>query len=946
MTNKANWNQVKEIFSNALELDGEVRAKYIRDACGNDENLLKEVLSLIESHQIQSPLDQSIEELRETVLSEMTAAENIDQNVGAYKILKELGRGGMGRVFLAERADEQFYQKVALKLLYTGFTHDNQTLRFLNERQILASLTHRNIAGLLDGGITGHGQPWFAMEYVEGLPIDQYCNENRLTINQRLELFTDVCRAVQYAHQKLIVHRDIKPSNILVKTDGTVKLLDFGIAKVLNHDELSTEYVPVTKTGLLPLTPAYASPEQVKGETITTASDIYQLGIVLYELLAGCRPYDVTGRTPSEIEQIICEQPLTRPSTAVTNMPADVKNGRTLSHETGSKQALELRALQKKLKGDLDTIIIKALRKEPGRRYSSAEQLSEDLRLYLAGMPVTSHPDSRIYRTGKFIRRHKLGVFSAAAIALLLFGYAITITWHSQRTQAALEHARQEAAKAEQVTGFLMGMFEAGRPGESPGDSITARELLERGIEEAENLDDQPEIQAQMYEVVGSVYQSLGQYSLAEPPLETSLSIRKTLFGDNHPETARSLHQLGLMYHRTGDYDKASQLHREALEIRRMHFGSEHEAVASSLNSLAEVMHATGDYEEAEAIYRKVLPMRRQLLGEEHPDVNSTLFRLGNLLQDRGQYDEAEEKLKQSLELVKKLKGERHHDTASNMIGLSLLLRQQGKLDEAEEYNRLALEIYREALDEDHPFIAAATNNLAVILYDREDYERAIPLYYDALDRYKTILGNEHPGIATMIDNLGAAYSRSGFYRQAESLYREALNIRLSLLNPGHPDVAGSLNNLGSVLRRMGQYIEAENHLLGAVEIRRTKLGDNHPALARSLTHLARVHHDQGYHDEAEPLIREALAIRQEAYPDHHPEIAESLSLLGACLTKLGEYENAEIKLQEAYSLLEEFSNNHDRYRTETLSGLVTLYEKWGKPDKANQYRLLNLKHH
>jgi eukaryotic-like serine/threonine-protein kinase len=941
MTNKVNWNQVKEIFSNALELDGEVRAKYITDACGSDENLLKEVLSLIESHHIQSPLDQSIEELRETVLSEMSAAESIGENVGPYKILKELGRGGMGRVFLAERADEQFQQNVALKLLHTGFTHDNQTLRFLNERQILASLNHKNIAGLLDGGITGHGQPWFTMEYVEGLPIDQYCIENRLTINQRLELFTDVCSAVQYAHQKLIVHRDLKPSNILVKTDGTVKLLDFGIAKALNHDEISAEHIPVTKTGLLPLTPAYASPEQVKGETITTASDIYQLGIVLYEILAGCRPYDVTGRTPSEIEQIICEQPLTLPSTAVTKIAADEKNGQSSSHETGSVQVLELRELQKKLKGDLDTIILKALRKESGRRYSSAEQLAEDLRLYLAGMPVASHPDSRIYRTGKFIRRHKPAVFSAAAIALLLFGYAITITWHSQRTQAALSQARQEAAKAEQVTGFLMGMFEAGRPGESPDDTITARELLERGIEEAERLDDQPEIQAQMYEVVGRVYQSLGQYSLAKSPLENSLTIRKALFGDNHPETARSLYQLGLMYHRTGDFEKAGRLHRDALKIRRLHFGNEHETVASSLNSIAEVLHASGDFEEAEEMYRKVLPMRRQLLGEEHPDVNSTLFRLGNLLQERGRFEEAEEKLKQSLELAKKLKGERHIDTGSNMIGLALLLRQQGKLDEAEQFNLQGLEIYQEGLDEDHPYIAAAVNNLAVILYDREDYERAIPLYYDALERYKSILGDEHPGIATMIDNLGAAYSRSGNFRQAESYYREALKMRLNLLDPGHPDVASSLNNLGSVLRRMGQYQEAENHLLGAVEIRREKLGGNHPALARSITHLARLHLDQDYPDDAEPLIREALAIRQEVYPENHPEIAESLSLLGTCLSKLGEYEDAEVKLNEAYSVIIEFQDSHDRYRTETLHGLITLYEKWGQPDKAAHYNMV-----
>ncbi len=943
MTNKVNWNQVKEIFSNALELDGEVRAKYITNACGSDENLLKEVLSLIESHHIHSPLDHSIEELRETVISEMSTAENIGENVGPYKILKELGRGGMGRVYLAERADEQYQQKVALKLLFAGFSHKNQTLRFLNERQILASLNHRNIAVLLDGGITRHSQPWFAMEYVEGMPIDRYCNENQLTINQRLELFMDVCEAIQYAHQKLVVHRDIKPSNIMVKNDGTVKLLDFGIAKGLNHNHILAGQAPVTKTGLLPLTPAYASPEQVKGESVTTTSDIYQLGVVLYELLTGCPPYEVTGRTPSEIEQIICEQPPTRPSTAVTKINVDDQNESIPPVEKGSIHTLELRALQKKLKGDLDTIILKAIRKEPGRRYNSAQQFAEDIRLYLSGRPVAAHPDSRIYRAKKFIRRHSLAVVSVAVILFLLFGYAFTITWHSKQTTAALHKAQQETAKAEQVTGFLMGLFEAGRPGVSQNENITARELLERGIEQAENLEGQPEIQAQLFEVVGRVYQSLGMYDEAGSPLKQALDIRKNQFGNDHPQVAQSMHQLGVLYHYTGEYEEAEHLLRESLDIRRAHFGTEHVTVAASLNSLAMVLHATGEYDDAEAIFREVLSIRRKLLGAEHSSIHSTLQRLGNLLQDQGKFEEAEQKLRQSLELGIKLKGENHIDVASDMISFALLLQRLGMLDDAEQYNNQGLKIYRETLDDDHPYLAAAINNLAVILYEQEKYDQALILYDEALDKYKAILGEEHPGIATMMNNMGAAYSLNGNYGRAEQLYRESLTMRLDLLGPEHPDVAGSLNNLGSLLRRTGNYQEAESLLANAIEIRRSRLGDEHPALARSVTHLARLHLDQNFPDEAEPLIREALAIRQEAYPDHHPEIAESLSLLGTCLVKLGEFEDAEVKLYEAYSLIREFQDSHERYQTETLHGLINLYEKWGQPDKADQYNMILL---
>lgn len=935
------WQQIKKIFSKAIELDGGEREQFLRQSCKNDPGILQEVESLIRAHEAQGPLDQSIDEIKSTAISGWNQADRQGAIVGPYKIRKELGRGGMGNVYLAERVDEQFRQQVALKLLHTGFTNENQIRRFLAERQILASLNHDNIAGLLDGGITEHGQPWFAMEYVEGQSIDQFCNSRRLTVHQRLELFLNVCKTIGYAHRQLVVHRDLKPSNIMVKKDGTVKLLDFGIAKVLNRDDVNPEQAPVTKTGLLPLTPAYASPEQVKGEVVTTASDIYQLGMILYELLSGRRPYDVTGRTPSELEEIICEQEPTRPSTAITQHSENNTGSPATPVPEGAGHPSEPRLLQKKLRGDLDTIILKALRKEPGRRYSSAEQFAEDIERYLAGLPVTAHPDSHSYRIRKFIRRHKIGVASIAAFVLLLAGYAVTITWHSQRTHAALEQARQEAAKAEQVTGFLMGMFESGRPGEMPSDNITARELLDRGIEEANRLDDQPEIQAQMYEVVGRVNLSLGQFNKAESPLEKSLEIRKAHFGAHHPETARSLHHMGLYHHRTGDYKKADRLIREALDIRQSYFGNEDIAVASSLNSLADLLHSTGNYDEAETIYRQVLPLRRELLGEEHHDVNSTLYRLGNLLQDLGRYDEAEEKLKQSIELTKKLKGERHLDTASNMISLALLLRNQGKLSEAEQMNRQGLEIYREVLDEDHPYIAAAINNLAVILYDSEEYDQAIPLYYEALERYRAMLGNEHAGIATMIDNLGAAYSRSGNLRQAETLYSESLAMRLNLLEPEHPDVARSMNNLGSVLRRMGQLEESEHFLTQAIDIRRSKLGKNHPALARSMTHLARVYREQNKPGIAESLIREALAIRQAAYPDGHPEIAESLKLLGACLLDSENYNGAEKYLLKAFSMLKANADERPRFWKETLEQLVQLYRAWERPGQATEYQAL-----
>ncbi|CAN5480125.1 hypothetical protein BH23BAC3_BH23BAC3_24080 [soil metagenome] len=502
MANKK-WHKVKQIFSEALELNPGDRERFVKDACGDDKDLLTEVQSLLAAYEKSGPLDKSPENLKKTVFTRPKNPTFKNQVVGNYKIIRALGHGGMGSVFLAERSDGQYDQRVALKLLRTGFTSENQTRRFLAERQILATLVHKNIARLIDGGLTEQGQPWFAMEYVDGFPIDKYCDTNQLTVKERLKLFKDVCNAVQFAHQKLIVHRDLKPSNIFVEENGTVKLLDFGIAKALKPDEILSGQIPITKTGLLPLTPAYASPEQIRGDSITTSSDIYQLGVMLYELLTGFTPYNVSGRSPSEIEQLICESTPTRPSTAITKLPD--RDSDTTTQQICTARKTEPDELQRLLRGEMDTIILKAMHKEPERRYESAGQLAADIHNYLNGKPVTAHPDSVAYRVRKFIQRHKIGVASAATIILLLLGYALTITYHSQQTQAALEQARQETAKAEQITGLLMDMFEASDPSESLGENITARQLLESGIRQVEQLQEQPEVQAQMLDLTGRV---------------------------------------------------------------------------------------------------------------------------------------------------------------------------------------------------------------------------------------------------------------------------------------------------------------------------------------------------------------------------------------------------------------------------------------------------------
>lgn len=810
MIHTPNWKKVKQIFSEAIELEGEERAKFIRNACKGDEAILREIESLIRSYYSPGPLDQPVHKITSSILSELDLSDKTGQMIGPYKITTELGKGGMGTVFLAERDDDQFSQQVALKLLHTGFISDHQTRRFLTERQILASLNHPNIAGLLDGGITLQGIPWFAMEHVEGRPIDQYCNENQLTINERLNLFLDICKAVQFAHSKLIIHRDIKPSNILVTSAGDVKLLDFGIAKVMNDGtEQQPDKAPVTKTGLLPLTPAYASPEQVRGEPVTVASDIYQLGMVLYELLTGSRPYDVAGRTPSEIEQIICEENPTRPSTAITKIPTKKTMGRI------ADPAL----LRKKLKGDLDTIILKALRKEPGRRYESAEQFSADIEHFLSGRPVAAHPDSRLYRTKKFVNRHKPGVSSAAAILLLLIGYAITITWHSQQTSRALIQAQLEAEKSEQVIGFLMGMFEASDPAEALGDTVTARVLLERGIEEAEKLADQPEVQAQMYSVVGRVFYELGEYGRAHPLLEKALDLQEKGDWGSDIERANKYYQMGGALHHQGRYRESDTYFVQALEIYEQHPGYESEEYAGSLYRMGDIRKVRNDPETALSMHQEALSMRLNLLGDQHLDVGVSYYGLGNTMFILNDFKQALTYFEKASDIYKNTYKENHPRMAGLKVAKARTLRAMGQTGPAKEHLLSALEDQTEIFGRNHTTTGLTMLELANFYRAIGEFDNAERTSLDLISIIDEELGDSHPLRRPAVQTLGRIYMQSGSPALAEPWLTETLALLKATLQPHSQTVLTASRELSICLIELEQYQQAEELLLENLDL-------------------------------------------------------------------------------------------------------------------------------
>jgi eukaryotic-like serine/threonine-protein kinase len=869
------WEKLKAIFTDALSMKDAEREAYLQRVCGADRELLQEVQSLLQAYDTPGALDRPLDELKTSALRSFEGRTVKGSTIGPYRVLGELGYGGMGSVYLAERADGQFKQKVALKLMRTGFTSDEQIRRFRIERQILAALNHDTIARLYDGGITDDGQPFFAMEYIEGQPIDTFCNNHTLTIRQRLHLFLKICDAVHYAHRKLIVHRDLKPGNILITTDGNVKLLDFGVAKTLNANDILGEAVPLTKEGLLPLTPTYASPEQVRGEAITTASDIYQIGIILYELLTGVRPYEIKGRSPAETEHIICEEEPTRPSNAVP------------------KKSL----LHKQLYGDLDTIVMKALCKEADRRYDSAEQLASDIRRYLAGKPVSAHPDSRLYRARKFVRRHRLGVTAVAVITLLLIGYALTVTWHSQRTEAALDQAMRETEKAEQVTAFLMDMFQASDPAEALGDTVTARVLLERGVQQAGQFDNRPDLQAQMFDVIGQVYGRLGRYG------------------------------------------RAAELLEQALDVRRDHYGMEDRNTAMTKVHLANVLRKAGDFNTADSLLQDALSIQRLVLTSLDPQLAITLSFLGGVRMALGKFDEAEDMLREALAIQRSAYESDNLDIAETLNILALLLDEKGDIDSAIRLMHESLRIRRALLSTNDPRLAMSANNLAMFYRKTGDYRTAEPLYREALQIKRTVFGDDHPSLAVTLNGLGLLMQDLENDEASEPFLRQALSIRRKALGDNHPRVAASLNNLGNVIERRGRLDEAAGYFREARSIVQTSFGDTHPYFAHPSIGLSRIYMKQGNPDKAEPIIRHAMEIRDAALPESHWQIAELEGYLGHCLTLLGQYAEAESLLTSGYGKLQEQLGSEHKTTQQTRRYLLDLYDRWNKPELAEAVR-------
>jgi serine/threonine protein kinase len=805
-----NIKHIQNLFEQVVDLSPKDRQTFLEKACGDDTVLLKTILDLLNADENKHSIFQ--EEVMDLINQEQTHT-YINSKIGAYKIIQELGKGGMGVVFLAERDDGEFDQKVAVKLLKYGMGNQEIFKRFQSERQILARLQHPNIARLLDGGVTDDGLPFFTMEYVQGVAIDSYCNQQKLSLSERLKLFQTVCSAVQYAHRNLLIHRDLKPGNIFVSADGDIKLLDFGIAKALSNVE-GPEMAVLTQAGDRVMTPEYASPEQARGEGVGTATDIYSLGVVLYELLTGLRPYEFEQLSPAKIEQVICNTEPKKPSSAISKLMKDgskiEKKGTTLK-EVSADRKNQPERIVKDLTGDLDNICMKALKKEPEQRYESVEQFRLDISRYLEGFPVKARPDTLTYRSRKFIKRNQFRLAISGGIFLLI---SIFLVFHTVRLASERDRAQLEAQKAEQVSDFLKGLFEISNPRESKGETISARELLDRGaIRLEKELAEQPAVQAEMIHVIGEVYGSIGLFEKADSMLNNALDLRRKLYDDDHPEVAKTLGALGVHYEVLGRFEEAASMHRSAIAILRIHANDKPLALAASLHSMAHAQMRLHNLDDAESLIREALMIKRKHLGSIHQDVAYSLNILGDVHDYQGRPNEAERVHREVLEMRRELLGPDHLDVANTLHNLAAALKSQRRYVEAEATYLEALRLWKKNVGNENSEVGNSLSQLAFVVGQQGRHEEAETMHLEALSILRRVFGEGHPRIATAFERYGNSLVTQGQYKKAEEAYRECLEIRRNTLGNEHPNVASALIRVGVSVWKQARYDEAEQVL-------------------------------------------------------------------------------------------------------------------------------------
>ena len=759
--------------------------------------------------------------------------------IGLYRLVEKKGEGGMGAVFLASRADDSYAKLVAIKLLKRGWGGAAELKRFRVERQILADLEHPNIAKLLDGGSTEGGQPYLVMEYVEGQPIDQYCEERQLPLENRLQLFLEVCAAVQFAHQNLIVHRDLKPGNILVGADGRPRLLDFGIAKILSPEGFS-EPIEETAAGIAPMTPHYASPEQIRGAAITTASDIYSLGVILYRLLAGQPPYSFDSRDMKAIVEAVCQREVPPPSERVRQEEPNEP------------------AKSRQLRGDLDAIVLKAMAKEPARRYAAAEQLADDIRRYLGRQPVRARGGAAAYRAGKFIRRHRLGLGAALLVFLVLIGAVLLLL--DQRRDLIAERNRvvSERNRAETVSSWMVELFGLPDPGRALGEKVTARELLDKGNATIRSkLASQPELLGTLLGTLGETYANLGQLPEARDIFTSSVRyLRSTGAGDG--KLAEVLLQLAQAQSLQGKLLAARKTATTALLHAERAAGIDPAMLIRCQTLLAHIEQLMGELGQSEQRFEEALRAARSLA--DPPTLAHLLEYRAELQSALGNTDEAFANYQESLEIQRKLL-DPGHPRIAQIEAKQASLRVQVEPARAEQELRQKLARQRQLYGEDHPFLVGTLGNLGLALLDQGKAAEAERCFTEALAMARKVYGEQHNQIAALLVNLGLTATQRGDLKAADRSYREALAIQRREKGERNPIYARYTHYLAQLELDRGRRDEARALTEKALEITRDTLGERNLQTLMLLSNLAEIRRQDGHVLEARDLLARAAAI-------------------------------------------------------------------------------------
>jgi len=882
MTVPPPFAKVDALFAAALELSTADRQAFLDEACGADFGLREQIERLL-----AADAEAGSFLARPAAVPPEIAASTSPARLGPYRLLCEIGSGGMGTVYLARRDDDEYEREVAVKILRAGLGGEEAVQRFLAERQILARLEHPGIARLYDGGSTEDGRPYLVMELIAGLPLDDYCDRHELGIDARLDLFRRVCAAVQHAHQHLLVHRDLKPANILVTADGEPKLLDFGIAKQLAPDAA----VDLTRTGSRVMTPSSASPEQIRGDPITTASDVYSLGVLLYALLAGRSPYRTGGDLPHEIEQAICHQEPEPPSQALFRRALDEPTAEAIA----SARATRPTALRRKLRGDLDTIVLTALRKAPARRYGSAAALAADVERHLRHDPVKARPDSLLYRARKLLRRRRGAVATAAAAALVAVAFVLGLLEQGRRLA-------QERDKARYALSFLVDTFRSADPYRTRGGRLTAEEILAQGVTRvSRELTGRPEVQAALMDAIGQVRLGLGRADEAEPLLERALDLRRRLPGTAHADLAASLEHLADARFERAEFAAAEALLREAVALRRRD-SSTPTALAMALNQLGKTIRAREPASEVATLQREALALAQRAEGATGPTVAAVLFEMGLFARDQGDYGRAERLYRQGLGIQRRLLPANDPKALRDEAELGVLLLDSGQPREAEALLLANLESQQRLLGHDHPHLISLLNNVGMARQIQGDYAGAEAAFRDALALPPSSAASDLTR-ALVLGNLASTLQDHERIDESVPLFLEALRLRRRILGDRHPLVAQVLLQLARTERIRGRYAEGLDLARQALEIVERGEGRDHPHVAAIVREIGRNLMKQQDAAAAEPYLRRALDLRRSLAADH-PDVASAQISLALCLFALGRDAEAEPLMQRGRGTL------------------------------------------